>query len=250
MYKRKFNVTKAITTYTGMTAKTDEHENALTKLSLQYRDTFVLRAAIQGIPVLGGSPDTILGGLGSKWQARRLESYVRMLEERLARLEVIMGKITIDPTEELYDFIMQTFDFAIKTRSDEKRQMIANIVTNQVIKNENWDEAESASRLLNDLSELHVHVLLTALGPNMKAQREEGSRLITFSDRFPDEAINLRQLFSGVSVVGLRMICSELLAKGLLQDEGLTRAGVGSMVFLEPTDLAEWFIKWIREPNY
>lgn len=243
-------MTKAIITYPTLNSKLGEPESTLTKLSLQYSDAFVLRAAIQGIPVLGGSIDTILGEFGAKWQARRLKTFVEMLEERLTRLEAVLGKITIDPTEELYDFIMQTFDYVIRTRSEEKRQMFANIVANQVTKNDNWDEAEAASRLLNDLSELHIHVLLAALGPKMTAQKADGARLITFSDLYKDqEAVDLRQQLSGVSAIGLRMTCSELLAKGLLQDEGLRRAGVGSMAFLEATDLAEWFIHWIREPN-
>jgi hypothetical protein len=242
-------MTKAITPYIASLWKQEEPSTAFTKLSMQYSSAFPLRAAIQGIPVLGGSLDTILAGLGSKWQTERLESYVKMLEERLKKLEAIRGEIKIEPSEELYDFIMQTIDFAIRTRSKEKRRLFANIVTNQVINNGNWDEAEAASRLLNDLSELHIQVLATALGPNMKAQKAEGARLITFTNHYKDEeALDIRELFSDVSVMALRMTCSELLSKGLLHDQGVGRGGIGSMEYFEPTDLTEWFVNWIREP--
>lgn len=230
--------------------KKEEPETAFTKLSLQYSSAFALRAVIQGIPVLGGSLDTMLAGLGAKWQTERFESYVRMLEERFKKLEAIRGEIKIEPSEELYDFILQTIDFVIRTPSKEKRRLFTNIVANQIINNGNWDEAEAASRLLNDLTELHIQVLVAALGPNMKALKAEGARLITFTNRYKDEeAVDLRELIQGVSAMALRMTCSELLSKGLLHDEGIGRAGVGSMEYFEPTDLTEWFIKWIREPE-
>ena len=61
----------------------EEHANAITRASVRYAEAFPLRSLIQGIPYVGGSLDTILAGLGSRWQYERLSAFLRLLHRRL-----------------------------------------------------------------------------------------------------------------------------------------------------------------------
>lgn len=226
----------------------DTPETRLTKLSLDYSNAFPLRALIQGIPALGGSLDTMLSGLGSKWQTERFENYIKLLEERLARLEKNQGPVKVDPSEPLYDFIIQTFDYVLKTRSEEKRSGFANIVANQLIKKSDWAEAETASRLLNDLTDIHVQILLAALGLKRPPGFTHMVKSVTFSNKYNDaESVDLRILIPGTSIMAIRLACSELIARGLLHDDGVGRAGVGTMEYLAATELTSWFVDWIKD---
>jgi len=58
---------------------------AITRLSAQYAHAFPLRSLIQGIPYVGGSLDTILAGLGSRWQHERLSAFLSLLDRRLRK---------------------------------------------------------------------------------------------------------------------------------------------------------------------
>lgn len=66
----------------------------ITKASAYYCDKFALRAVIQAIPKLGSSLDTMLAGLGAKWQYERLEDFIYKLNERLSRLEQLPLRLT------------------------------------------------------------------------------------------------------------------------------------------------------------
>jgi hypothetical protein len=43
----------------------------------------------------------------------------------------------------------------------------------------------------------------------------------------------------------LHMACSELMAKGLLRDEGIGRWDAEAMQFVGPTALAGWLQEWV-----
>lgn len=226
----------------------DTPETRFTKLSYHYSNAFPLRALIQGIPTLGGSLDAMLAGLGSKWQTERFESYIKLLEERLARLEKILGPVKVDPSEPLYDFIIQTIDYVLKTRSEEKRSQFTNIVTNQLIRKADWTESETASRLLNDLTDIHVQILLAALGLKLPPGFTNIVKSVTFSNKYNDpESVDLRTLIPDASIMTIRLACSELVARGLLHDDGVGRAGVGTMEYLAATELTSWFVDWIKD---
>src|SRR4051812_14913071 len=76
-----------------------------TRASAHYERRFPVRAAIQAIPMLGGTIDTMLAGPAVRWQAKRLESFIQMLSERLATLEQSGVKVSVEPNEPLYDLV-------------------------------------------------------------------------------------------------------------------------------------------------
>ena len=240
-----------IASYAPITSINNTPETRFTQLSYHYSNAFPLRALIQGIPALGGSLDTMLAGMGSKWQSDRFENYIKLLEERLSKLERILGPVKIDPSEPLYDFIIQTIDCALKTRSEEKRSQFASIVANQLIRKNDWAEAETATRLLNDLTDIHVQILLAALGLRVPLGFTNMVKSVTFSNKYNDsESVDLRTIMPDTSVIAIRLACSELVARGLLHDNAVgISASVGAMEYLASTELTSWFIGWIKDPT-
>jgi hypothetical protein len=238
------NIDKTISDKTGF----------ITKASTKYCDNFFLRAAIQRIPSIGGSLDMLLSGLGAKYQYERLEGFVSDLQDKFKKLEQINNISNMKPSEELFDLMMQIFDQVIKTRSQEKRERFANLVANQVINKCDWDEVEIACRLLGDLTDAHIAVLEVSI--KVPPTYLENQRVVTLAEKHLHkrqkyrEPPHLQKLLPNLSVSALRMICSELISKGLLHDTGLGRwGGVQALTYLVATDMAKWFMNWISEPK-
>ena len=225
----------------------------ITKASAYYCDKFVLRAAIQGVPWVGGSIDTLLAGLGAKYQYQRLEQFISELHKRFSKLEQSIDPQAIEPGEPLFDFTMQVFDHVIKSRSQEKHQRFANLFVNQIAKNRPWDEAETACRLLGDLTDVHIEILAESL--NAPLTDFKNQRAVTLAEKYRDrrpryrDPIHLGRTFPHLSDSVLRMICSELLSRGLMRDIGTGHFDTEPMEFLIATDLAKWLRDWICDPH-
>lgn len=224
-------------------------EETMSKAVEKYHDTTILRAAIQAIPYVGGPIDTLLGGQGSKIQEQRLTHFLNEISSKIERLET---KRDLVPSEELFDFVVSSFDSVIKARSEDKRKRFAEIFSKQIEKQENWEEAEAASRFLNDLSDLHILVLKEAVTTTPCSTPFTGLRIICFKStpvgydsQYPPKIL-VNEL-SSYSELALKMACSELMSKGLLYDEGVGRWDTKAMEYLAPTELADWFIDWISD---
>jgi len=237
-----------------ISTQTDLVVSGITKASSAYCDKFPLRAAIQAIPVLGGSLDTLLAGLGAKYQYERLEHFIIDLSRRL-EMAKICNQLVIEPGEPLFDFTVQVFDAVIKSRSEEKQKLFATLFTHQVLNNYNWDEAGTAARLLNELTPMHVQLLSLAMNVKPCPSPFDGLRVFKISeesniseDNFTATPIpNLSKDLPAISPSALKMICSELIARGLLHDEGIGRWSTGNMQYFISTDMAQWFLNWIIE---
>jgi len=229
----------------------------VTKASVAYCDNFPLRSAIQAIPKLGGSLDTMLAGLGANYQYKRLEDFIADLNKRLSHVEQL---VNIEPSEPLFDFMRQNFDQVIRTRSEEKRKRFANLIANQVVKQCDWNEAETACRLLGDLSDINIQVLDLALTIGHRkppfesiVKVTEGLCPVTIYDKWATDkyasrqATDLRPHFSSLSQSVFQVICSELESKGLLRDIGLDYTDRRPMEVFVATDLAQWLMDWISD---
>jgi hypothetical protein len=228
----------------------------ITKVSAKYCDKFPLRATIQAIPILGSTLDTMLAGLGVKYQYDRLENFISDLQDKLKVLKKVgINKAVIEPSEELFDFMMKIFDEVIKTRSKEKRKRFANLVASQVINQRHWDEAENACRLLGDLTVNHIRVLLLSTKAEKTDFPSEGNRPVRIShkdrseDIFSQNSLYLTDYIHDLPEMAIRMICSELMAKGLMKDVGFGFGHLEMMKTFSPTDLADWLVTWISEPK-
>ena len=95
-------------------AKNWDRAGVLTRVSSRYAELFPLRAALQLLPYVGGSLDTVFAGMGTRWQYQRLEHFIKILDQRLQELEKLGWAASVAPSEELFDFFMQIFDNIVR----------------------------------------------------------------------------------------------------------------------------------------
>ncbi len=166
-----------------------------------------------------------------------------------AKLRALDGRLAPPPDEDaMVDLIRVALTRVGNTRSADKRARFRNIIVHQLLVAGSVDDAEAAVDLLDRLSDIDVAVLGGAVtDPNLELP--DGVRVVclqrlrskepasaTLSDRFPD-----------VPLENLILACAKLVANGLLLDEGVGRFDCGALEYLRGTDLAAWFIAWIRD---
>jgi len=224
-----------------------KYSKAVDEAAVRYSQATSLRAGVQIIPWVGGALDTLLGGKGSKILQGRLDDFLKILNDRLSRIEIAEA---IDPDESFFDLMMAAFDGVMRARSQEKRKRFASLIAQQVRSRNGWDDAEAAVRLLSDLTDQHVAVLIETLNAPLCKGSFKGLRVVTFESsphigrsRF----MNLGALFPQIPERTLRLICSELVSRGLMRDEGFGRMETKSMEYFVATDLAKWLMDWIKE---
>jgi hypothetical protein len=190
----------------------------------------------------------MLAGLGARWQYERLADFLSALDRRLRGVEGYESLPDIEPSEPLYDFTMKVFDHVVRSRSGGKREAFAAIAARQVVQQRPWDEADAATRLLADLSDLDVAVLSAAASAPICEAPFNGLRVVSLSPRALGGGVTLLGgVVSGAPERLLRLACSELVARGLLHDEGSGRLSVGSMEYFVATELGYWFLDWLTD---
>ena len=139
-----------------------------------------------------------------------------------------------------------------RARSEVRRERFANIVARQVAESRNWDDAEAASRLVAEFTDLEIHVLLAIAQAPLCGDPFGGMRMATivldarwghFTEPRPRE---LASVFPEEPKHALELSVSSLLARGLLSDEGASRYDVKAKEFVRVSDLGTWFLEWIR----
>lgn len=232
-----------------MSVKPEKKLPALAKRAAErYIELTGLRATVQLIPYIGGSLDTLLAGEGAKIQQKRVEHLLAELNRRLRLLQPPSSPV---PEEELLDLMLGVFERAIKTRSEQKRSHFAQIVAKQIVTGGGVTQAEVALRLVGELDDLHIKILKTALLAPIIPNFFDGRRVITLAAKPATTpggktSLQLAHVFPDVPVTTLRLACSELVSRGLFQDEGIGRWDLGVMEYFVPTDLGAWLYGWIK----
>ena len=237
--KEKISIKKEIT----------QNTNRLLEISGHYSKMYSLRAAIQLIPHIGSSLDTLFAGAGTNWQLKRLEAFIQDLCRKFEKIDQVMPEL--EPNERLFDFVVQVFNEVIRHRSEEKRKCFANIFVRQIVERHPWDEAETAARFMAELTEQHVEVLHAIVAtPACTEGAFQGIRVASIIDwdnnTVKQSPLDLRKVFPWFPVLVLKMYMSELLARGLLYDEGVNRWATNAFEVFRPTELGDWFITWVR----
>ncbi len=215
----------------------------------RYSSTDTLRVAVQLVPVIGGAIDTILSGRGSRLQLVRLERFISQLHDRLVQVET--GNINLDG-EDFVDFMITCLEKASRARTPKKSQRFAEIVAAQVAEARPWDEADMAARLLADLEDIHMSILSAALAAPEGMNAFAGVKVVALKSQPGETLLDgllaplLNELGNQYSLISLRLACSELVARGLLHDEGVGRWDSVAMTYFVATDLATWLSNWTR----
>lgn len=212
--------------------------------SQMYSEDIFYRSLIQMVPILGGPLDTVLSGYSSKISQKRMVAFVEELSKRLESVEIRTEKLN---DEAFVDLMTSTFEAVTRSRSQAKRASFAAIIAKQVSSPAEWEEPESAVRLLASLDELHIQVLVTALEADKVLEGGfSGKSIISLNTGEKVIGVSLPEKFSNYGIASLRMVCAELMSKGLLHDEAVGKLSGGAMVYFSATDLADWFIGWLK----
>lgn len=231
-----------------MTTRYEAVKAAVDRAVEEYASADTLRVAVQMVPVVGGAIDTILAGRGSRLQFARLERFIGQLHERLLRVDAC--RIDID-SDDFVDFMITCLEKASRARTPEKSQRFAEIVATQVSEVRPWNEADMAMRLLADLEDIHMSILSAALAAPEGMNAFAGVKVVALKSRSGEALLDafsaplLNELGSRYSLISLRLACSELVARGLLRDEGVGRWDSTAMTYFAATDLATWLANWI-----
>lgn len=229
--------------------ETPKQHALVAKAAENYTDQPALRAIVQAIPYVGGPIDTLFAGKGQKIQQARVEHLLKELDARIRALPAIQATI---PEDQLFDLMIGAFDKAVRTRSEQKRERFAQIISRQIQHGGSVDEAETALRIVSELEDIHVEILSTALFAPIVPTLFDGLRVITISEKpfstpGGTTSLRLQSVFSHIPLKTLRLVCSELVSKGLLRDEGIGRWDTKGMEYFVPTDLAGWIYGWITQ---
>jgi hypothetical protein len=230
-----------------MTTRYENAQAAVDQAVERYASSDTLRVAVQLVPVVGGAIDTILSGRGSRLQFTRLERFIGQLHDRLLHVEA--GGINVD-SDDFVDFMITCLEKASRARTPRKSQRFAEIVATQVLEARPWDEADMATRLLADLEDIHMSILSAALAAPEGINGFAGVKVVALKSHPGETLLDglsaplLNHLGNQYSLISLRLACSELVARGLLHDEGVGRWDSTTMTYFVATDLAAWLTNW------
>lgn len=215
----------------------------------RYDDFYVLRAVVQAVPYVGSSIDTLIAGGAAKIQLARIQEFFEQLDARLRDVEVVTDDLD---DESLLDLVVSTVDNVTRTRSDSKRARFADLFAHKLESGAPWEDAQAAVRLLADLDDLHIDVLRVALNAPVLGELFEGLQVVCLEPMPTSEVMHavplkLGEVLTQYSAPALRMACAELVARGLLHDEGIGRWDIKALNYFVPTDLAQWFKEWVSD---
>ena len=227
-------------------------EQSLVKASKAYADNIPLRVGIQFIPCLGGSLDTLLSGIGVKVQNERLEHFVAELS---GRLKIVESAPTFNE-QILCDLVLDAMEKSVRTRTNKKRSLYANVVARYVIHGRDVDQSEMALRIIYELDLIHFEILREALQAPVCDEPFSGLRIVSMNEHVLNSdsggekkpVLLIKQLPTWPPEM-LQFAASELVAKGLLYDEGIGRWSMRSMEYLVATDTAYWVNELISDSN-
>ena len=141
---------------------TDDHDilTRTQRLAKGYDKSIGWQALVASVPWVGPAIDKLLTGEGGRIREERMLAFLSDLADCLSGVPEVSS---LDPGPELLDLMVLVFEGVMRTRSEKKRQMLANIVGRKATTSVQWAEAESAARLLSLLDEVHIALVEAAL---------------------------------------------------------------------------------------
>ena len=220
-----------------------------------YSKNRYIRALIQVIPCFGSSLDTLLSGPGEEWRFKRLEDFCERLNKLFIKANYSHKSISEETKEPMFDLLSFSLDRITKTRSSQKRAYFAQLIFKQVVNQQDWNEAEMASKLLSELSEAHIKILVFAKNVDPCGEPFKGLKVFSI-DKHIEKRNNggpypplVTKVTSNTNPSVIKMLCSQLIAQGLLKDEGIGRWKTEAMELFILTKMGEWFLSWILDDN-
>lgn len=227
-------------------------KQTLLEASKAYTDNIPLRAVIQAIPSIGGPLDTMFSWKGVKVQNERLEHFFA----ELSRILQIMESVPTFNEQILCDLVMDAMEKSVRTRTNLKRTLYANVVAQHVIHGREVDQSEMALRIIYELDLIHFEILREALQAPVCDEPFSGLRIVSMNEHVLNSdsggekkpVVLVKQLPTWPPEM-IQFAASELVSKGLLFDEGIGRYSTKSMEYFVATDTAYWVNELISDSN-
>lgn len=135
--------------------------NRLIKASEIYGNQTLIRAGINAIPFIGGSLDILLSSRGQTFIVKRIEQLISNLEVEISKLDESKVNTKYLESEEAFDLIVASFNYAARTRQREKLQLYSQIIRGAITQSKQFEE-EEPELFLKIVEELSVKELRVA----------------------------------------------------------------------------------------
>jgi hypothetical protein len=169
------------------------------------QDPYLL-AAITAIPYVGGSITQVLTGIGQQIVQERNAKLLAQLSERLANVDEEAIRQGYFETPEGFDLLIKAMDESRKTRSDNKRDLIARILRGAVLDYERGEYSpEEYLYLVSDLTERELEAASLLYRRRPRSEMQLRAWFGKMSENF------------GLDDSDVEMILARLEARGLIR---------------------------------
>lgn len=232
----------------GVKSTSAKIKHMLGDFSSAYSCNFSARVATNIIPGIGSMVDTTIMHVANKNQCERIEKVLKKMQDKVEKLEHISIDFH-DPT--FTDYVIDICHKAQQARTDAKLDRFASSFSYQCEKSEPWDDAFAINRLIDQLDEVHIAILSVSINVNScKVDSSEQPLKIIATNTHDIEGVHdLFALLPEYSKESLILGCNDLVAHGLVYDDGSNRAGHFAKEWISPSDITYWFIDRIVAHN-
>lgn len=223
-----------------------ELRDMLDNLARGYSDNPTTQISFSLIPFVGNATDTILLNIAARQERSRM---LQTLEAMNSRIDD-MAELSIDMySEEFTDYVLDILNKARRARVKEKTNRFAQAFANQCARAGSWDEAFMVNRLIDELDEIHAAILneVVTAEPQQVGPSEDLVKIVAIDTHDTEGVHDLIALLPEYSRDAITLGCSDVVARGLLRDEGSNRAGRYNMEWFTPSSLTLWFIDKITK---
>ncbi len=216
------------------------------KISLLYNNSDLTRALVMLLPA-GGIVDMFACKSAHQFTQEKVNVLINELAGRLDNIEHVL--MSHEDESMFFHLVYKACQNVVTTRSQEKISRFACVLSNSIEFRTDWDETETLLNLVESLTDTHIQILssICKLDPNMHKEFENMRVVKLVNLSTPGEIPHLQECIQGSNEETLKIYCSDLIAKGLLSDEGIGRWDGKPLQLVRVNDSSAWFLNQIRE---
>jgi hypothetical protein len=166
----------------------------------------VLRGLLNAIPSVGGSLNELMAGKGQQMIEERRDNLLRLLAEHMEAIEAEAIRKDYFETPKGFDLLIQALDSSRRTRSEEKRDLIARVLAGAAADDNGEYSPEEYLSLISDLTVKELKV-----ARSLYERRPEHGDIYYNWHREILQELNIDD-------ADLRVILDRLQARGLCQN--------------------------------
>ena len=201
-----------------------------------------LKTALSAIPVGGALITAVYDVVKGNALARRQKEWQNLLEERLSKLEEILG--IIGNNDLFITALIKTTEMAMKTANEDKRKCLANAVINSVRMNLEEEKMMVFLNLLDKYTISHIKIIHFFFKPT----KFDGVSSNSYGMGSPKDP--LFSVYPELNNLLFDKIYNDLYVDGMVSTQNLNITMTGNgMVDKRTTELGDEFLEFILEDN-